>query len=270
MTFSKPTLLSLFGLAISLHSVTCAATRILIVGDSNAEGIGQSLESLCLGSTVHNIGMGGTTAEQWADYTSDIVSGCGDAWDVVYISVGGNDLLGSGCTMSASDLADKIELAVKNIVTNIAPGASNYLLTGYCMPYRSEEGDEGCVEPSDFTALGDAMSAIDNKNNIFESDSSSVTVIDSLSACGGSSSAFSDELYFLDAIHLNSKGYCKIFTQPDVQMALSCGEISIDCDSPGFDIYGLDQNCDVGTHEENNHEESTDEPSSDNEPNSDK
>ena len=139
---------------------------------------------------------------------------------MVNISVGGNDLLNSGRTISSAKLDTEITPAVSNIVNNIAPNASKYLLTGYCVPCASKfnhKHHSGCPEPSDYTTFRD----------LFLGDSpptlpKSVKVIDSTTVCGGGSNSFSDPIYFQDAIHLKSEGYCEVFTQPDIQDYLSC------------------------------------------------
>lgn len=219
------------------------ATRVLILGDSMGEFMGQTLESLCVGSIVQNAAIGGTTADDWAEYDSGILEGCeGGSWDVVYISVGGNDVLQSDCTISVAELGEKVTSAVLNIVNNIAPNASKYLLTGYCMPLSNESDKKqrfGCSEPSDYTAFQDFFLS-NPPPTLLES----VKVIDSTTVCGGGNDSFSNPIYFQDAIHLNSKGYCEVFTQPDIQQYLSCqvGDTP-DCPSLGFEIYGLDKHC---------------------------
>jgi len=205
--------------------------------------MGQTLESLCVGSVVQNAAIGGTTAVDWANYEPGVLEGCqGGKWDVVYISVGGNDVLNSGCAISPAELGTKITSAVSNIVNNIAPNASKYLLTGYCIPRTNESNRKHyseCSEPSDYTTFRD----------LFLGDSpptlpKSVKVIDSSTVCGGGSNSFSDPIYFQDAIHLNSKGYCEVFTQPDIQEYLSCqGEKYFNCPSLDFDIFGLNKHC---------------------------
>lgn len=216
-----------------------AQKKVLLVGDSMSSYMGQTLESICAGTEVFNAGIGGTTAQEWASYSSNVVNSCGGGpWNVVYISVGGNDFLQSGCTISMSELIKNVENSVVNIVTNIAPGAEKYLMTGYCMPTASTDG---CGTPTDFSSLSIAIQNISPSlpNGVdFE-------VIESQNVCGGDASTFSNSLYFQDVIHLNSKGYCAIFTQPRVQNVLSCENASTDlqCETYTTPIYGLEQNC---------------------------
>lgn len=200
------------------------ATNILVVGDSIGLAMGEAfLEGVCAESNVCNAAISGTTAAQWAKYNDKQVKECGGDWDVVYISVGGNDSLASGCSMGSVDLAAIIQAAVTNIRFNVAPGASKYLLTGYCVP--AESPNSGCADPSNIEVMSDALKLIDTEDGYVE-------VIDSYSVCGGSATSFSDKKYFWDVIHLNENGYCKVFTQPDIQKSLSCSEIiSMDCDT---------------------------------------
>jgi len=205
------------------------------------EFMGKTLESICIGTEVQNAAISGTTAQDWAEYKSDVLENCEDrTWDLVYIAVGGNDLLQSGCTLTADELANKILLAVTNIIENIAPQASKYLLTGYCMPAGNEEDERkaSCSKPSDYAALSKAFLSLDTRVP------KNVQIMDSLTACGGSTSSFSNPDYFQDAIHLNNKGYCKVFTNPSIFQSLACAKILHDCDSPTFEITGLDETCD--------------------------
>eukprot|EP00979_Chaetoceros_neogracilis_P017224 scaffold10191_cov283-Chaetoceros_neogracile.AAC.4 len=193
---------------------------VLLVGDSMTEFMGKTLESFCTDVNVYNAGIAGTTAKQWASYTADDIVSCTDedqmltedvtSWKSVYISIGGNDLL---------------------------ERATTYVITGYCMPSAPEE----CESTSDFAILSQALQNF----SVQMPSGSSLQIIDSLSACGGSSTTFSNQKYFEDAIHLNAKGYCKVFTQPNVQTAMSCSSPidAVDCDSFGTSIYGLDENC---------------------------
>mmetsp|Transcript_36590 Transcript_36590/g.44168 ORF Transcript_36590/g.44168 Transcript_36590/m.44168 type:complete len:361 (+) Transcript_36590:70-1152(+) len=219
------------------------ASRVLILGDSMGSFMGQTLESLCVGSEIQNAAIGGTTAVDWAEYDSSILDGCeGGNWDVVYISVGGNDVLNSGCSISGTELGEKVTSAVMNIMNNIAPNASKYLLTGYCIPRGNESRSKRsaeCSEPSDYTAFQDFF-----LGEVPPTLPESVKVVDSTTVCGGGNDSFSNPIYFQDAIHLNSKGYCEVFTQPDIQEHLSCEEgDTLDCPSLDFELYGFNKHC---------------------------
>ena len=135
------------------------------------------LETICIGSNVCNAAISGTTAVQWSEYSLKQVKQCNGDWDVVYISVGGNDLLNSDCSINSTDLAANIQAAVTNIMTNVAPGASKYLLTGYCVP--SSITSWGCASPSKVRRMSEALASIDTADGVVE-------VIDSFSVCGGS------------------------------------------------------------------------------------
>jgi len=189
------------------------SANVLIVGDSMGEFSTNVLETFCSGSTVKNAALGGTTAAQWATYNEDVVAGCGGSYDYVWISLGGNDLLGSpGCGMSASELQSLVSSAITNIKTNIAPGATKYLTTCYCQPQGPEEGS-ACNTPQLVSKLCDGIKAASDADP-------DVEYVPSLDACGGSSTQFSNPGYFEDQIHLNKRGYCKFFTRPAIQSLL--------------------------------------------------
>jgi len=191
-----------------------AVTNVLVVGDSMGKLMGTELiEMACIGSTVCNAAVSGTTAAQWATYDNKKVKNCDGEWDVVYISVGGNDVLGSDCSIESDELAATIQAAVTNIMTFVAPGASTYLLTGYCIPHESVTS--GCDVPSDSIAMSEALNQIDTVDG-------SVDIIDSSFVCGGSSTSYSDSGYFYDSHHLNLNGYIKVFTQADVLRSMNC------------------------------------------------
>jgi hypothetical protein len=248
--------------------------NILAVGDSMVEYMGQSLESFCQGSVLWNAGIEGTTALEWASYTVDdvdtIAAKCPfldneDSslaqpefvpWDVVYISVGGNDLIESGCTLSAEEMKLRIEAAIENIVQNLAPGALTYVLAGYCMPTPdgneyinwSDSEESNCQSPSDYKSLMDAIFNDFLGENIDLPQGTSLQVVHSIEACGGSTSSFSREEYFQDPIHLNAFGYCEFFSKPALLSALQCQNDGLETyyNCAKAEIYGLENNCITG------------------------
>jgi len=215
--------------------VSAAPGKILILGDSMGEFSGTALQSFCKGSTVKNAGEGGTTAVQWATdaYVNKIVSAAcaAPAPDKIWLSVGGNDHLNTKCGATAADLAAKVTASI-NAVKLKAPSAM-ILLTGYCSPPDAKE----CDAASKFTALDAALKlAADNGGAL-------VTYVGSIAACGGSLSSWSPKKYFQDSIHLNNRGYCKVFTQSGVQAALGCQNATYDCDKVSCDTPGLKDSC---------------------------
>ena len=47
--------------------------KVLIVGDSMGEFMGKTIESICIGTEVQNAAISGTTAQDWAEYNSDVL-----------------------------------------------------------------------------------------------------------------------------------------------------------------------------------------------------
>lgn len=64
-----------------------AANNVLLVGDSFSSFMGQTIKSFCSDVNVFNAGIGGTTATQWASFTSDELETCKDEQDMTYSSV---------------------------------------------------------------------------------------------------------------------------------------------------------------------------------------
>ena len=106
------------------------------------------------------------------------------------------------------------------------------------MMYKSEEEVVGGNNPSDSVALEYTMATIHTQNH------HSIKVVDYFTIWGGSLPSFSDELYFEDAIDLNSKWYCDIFTTYDAQAVLSRTHAAVDCNSLYFEVYGFEQDYD--------------------------
>ena len=135
-------------------------------------------------STVQNAAFGGTTAAQWKVAGADAIDGCLNVnYDVVYMSYGGNDLLESGCTMSSADLAEEIRLAIENTRTTIYPGATSYVLAGYCQVKANSECAGGA---SSFTALNDALTSL---ASTYAADAN-VKILNHMTVCGGTLSSY--------------------------------------------------------------------------------
>jgi len=153
------------------------------------------------------------------------------------MSYGGNDLIGSGCSITAADLATKMANAIEHTRDALYPTATTYVLAGYCQVYDNVDCPNGA---SDFSALDDALTSLASTYA-----NTNVKIFNHMTVCGGTSSSYSDESYFQDAIHLNAKGYCTYFTQSDIATELQCGsQASIDCNSNPPSLCGIgDGNC---------------------------
>jgi len=211
-----------------------ATSNVLIVGDSMGEFSGKSLESYCTGARVQNAAIGGTTALDWANFDSSYVEGCdANQVDMVWMSIGGNDMLGSGCSATVETLKTAITSGINNIKTLVS-GSPEFILTGYCMPQMGGEAD-GCNSPGDFENLFMALQQAAAETG--------VTYVESVGACGGSSSTYSEAEYFFDRIHLNNRGYCTFFARTEAQTAFGCGAATYDCSAVNCDIPGLNEQC---------------------------
>ena len=63
-----------------------------------------------------------------------------------------------------------------------------------------------------------------------------MTYLDVSLALGGTPNSYSDESFFVDATHLNKRGYCTVYTAPAVQQALGCQKATYTDCSPGTTV----------------------------------
>eukprot|EP00930_Biecheleria_cincta_P035923 TRINITY_DN24672_c0_g1_i1.p1 TRINITY_DN24672_c0_g1~~TRINITY_DN24672_c0_g1_i1.p1 ORF type:complete len:168 (-),score=14.65 TRINITY_DN24672_c0_g1_i1:103-606(-) len=116
------------------------------------------------------------------------------------------------------------------------------LLTGYCTPAGPGGRRLGdCETPS--SLMADSMAAM---RQVASADPASITFVDSTAACNGSLTSWSPKAYFVDPIHLNNRGYCKLWSQTAIQTALGCDAQVINCDNEPCETEGIDGNCGDG------------------------
>lgn len=221
-----------------------AATDIIIIGDSWAEGARQILATNCAGKTVVNRGVGGSTAKEWSTETEE-TEGCvkpgqhctaasafeaqyGKDYTHAWLSVGGNDWLGSSCGKDNPTQEADLLANVKNTITKVlakAPTGLRILMTGYGT--LSAQISDAC----DATAVVKLQAAIKTAAEAFPD---SVVFIDVMELFGGSVSSgmYSDAQWYGDNIHINAKGYAKMFKLPAVQSFFGCGGASQPTNSP--------------------------------------
>lgn len=228
----------MFALFLPLQVAT--AGNVLIVGDSIAEFAGKAIEDFCRGATTNNAGIAGTTTTHWQG--SDVLSPigtqqCGGTPDYIWLSIGGNDVLGDawGCDNADDVLAAKLIASIEAVKAK-APSAK-LVMTGYCMPADVPPvgPDSSCNTPEKLNSM---MAVLKHA-----AERIGATFVNSVTACGGSSTSWSNKKYFQDPIHLNNRGYCKLFTQSEVQAAFGCQAANYDCDSVAPIIRGRDQLC---------------------------
>jgi len=227
--------------------VVLANPNVLMLGDSSGEFAGDSLVNFCAGATVVNRAISGTTAVQWGaaggGTSCEVGSGCcsdgggscqasnafsatyGTGYTHVWIGLGGNDFLEApGCAMSPTELETHLRAVVREVKT-AATGAGlsgiQIFATGYC---QAIEPVGSCSTPETGAAT------ISQAWAVVAAAEPNVTFVDSLDKCGGSASTWSSGDYHVDNIHLNNRGYCRVWTMPAVQLLLGCGAASYDCE----------------------------------------
>lgn len=236
--------------------------KILVIGDSMGEFSGLELQNYCGNTEVYNLAVGGSVAYQWGskdlkhpgpegevptyygDYKSVKKCTMDKTFDAVWVSIGGNDLMGStGCYVSPKEMAARVEDVITNAKKpghlKLSPGAK-FIIIGYCQSV--EKPAPACLKPNNFGALSEAFKLVAERND-------DVIFHDSLTLCGGGIDTYSPKGYHQDTVHLNRRGYCKIFTQGVVQSAFQCAPrtgAAVNCDlevTPGSQqckVRGLD------------------------------
>ena len=144
-----------------------------------------------------------------------------DPYTAGWLSIGGKDFLDSNCQMSRAKLATRISDTIGGL-KKWAPANFTLLVTGYCTP-------------SDFSKMPwYPKCTIDNWQTIAHASADAVAehpgfakFVDVTSSCGGGPTTMSPgnwsghdpAPYHVDDLHYNNRGYCKIFTEPEIQSA---------------------------------------------------
>ena len=199
--------------------------RVGFLGDSIASGIkvGAGKPARILDATCRNIGtktfaQGGTTARQWA--SSPIVGEmvASNDLDRIWLSVGGNDLIGAGCDAAVIPAVQLDVAAILPKLVSATGGRVPVLITGYGTPTPG-----GACTDAAFDLLNLAIATACGADP-------ACTFIDATAdeALG------SDPRYFADSVHVNAAGYNKLFLQDGVRQWLGgCGG---DGSASSFDV----------------------------------
>lgn len=204
---------------------------ILVLGDSWGSFSGGDLKDVCSHGatndeaykvmTIANKSKSGSTAEEWA--TQDKVADSykdQKNYDYVWLSVGGNDALGSYCVQSAfPDIVGNILQLIQDIVEESSNEDVKILFTGYGYPTM------------DLCMFGRTISTFDNLTAMIHEAiaasaySSYVTLIDiSDKFVTDNSSPYSDSEFYADPIHLNQNGYDRFYAFKEIQTFFGCSE----------------------------------------------
>ena len=240
--------------------------KILTVGDSWAEYSGNAFGDYCEGAIQINKGIGGSTAVGWAgggqfhgrdtNFANALqAAGPMNANDIIYLSVGGNDWMGTTppC-MGQHSVAGRalIQTQVQNAVTalkdaltatNCGTSCPQIWMFGYAMIADTSNAD-GCIAQGAPGALSPLKVAIREVARTTEG----VNYKDITTLCGGTANSLSSGApcfgmrYYnqpgqpVDNIHMNKRGYCLAVTQPDIQTAWGCTAKTYDCSTEDKDL----------------------------------
>lgn len=212
---------------------------ILVIGDSWASASGNYLGNVCGSSStprpIQNDAKAGSSAKGWAYNRLGVASIEKSKYEYshVWLSVGGNDFLNYKCDLS---IADKIAANVVNVIKQVVDASHGeaavgevafqedlkILYFGYAIPSR------------DVCGSGQTANLFERQREIVfeaihESDYAEyVTTVDiSEMFVTSESSPLSDPSYFADAIHINERGYARLFSGYNVMRFFDCSVTQI-------------------------------------------
>ena len=213
----------------------------LVVGDSWGAFSENFLASVCSLSandytnvvrTVTNDAMSGSTAMEWSEgETAKNSFENGKDYDFVWLSVGGNDFLGTQCLTEFPDgissfiggLLGESTIAnyVLDVIADIVESTSNpdlmILFTGYGYPTEEVCPDGDTIDQFNSlnTKIRNTINSSAYKDRVMTIDITDLFVT-------SVSSPFSDTTWYADEIHINEAGYVKLFSLPEIQSFFQC------------------------------------------------
>jgi len=205
------------------------AKTIVLIGDSMSEFAKDTVDQFCGNVKSTNRGVGGTTATQWQtrDQDSDlyvptaIKSDSGSCFDVVFVSLGANDQLETQCTENLSAIQSRVASVLAQI-NKVCPSSAIYM-TGYPTPRYDFEECENVRKGADTRKhLNDPLKAACAAAR-------KCTFDDAANIAGGSDSKPSPGPHHVDVVHMNSRGYCKLWERDSFRNMMGCAGAKIDC-----------------------------------------
>ena len=229
-------------LLLGVLSGVMSQPAVIQMGDSWTELSATTLATFCKGATTVNRGVSSSTAAQWAasgtnncpspemnrncDFTNAFSAAYGTGYNRAVVTLGGNDFLEvEGCAEPYTTIQTKVTNAI-NALRAAAPAGIQIMLIGYCTPREAYAGCAGASNAAPSQALNQGIKAAADSMT-------DVTYVDAGDVCGAhGTTQWSPGQYHADAIHLNTKGYCKVWTLPAVQAWLGCEAATYNCDTP--------------------------------------
>lgn len=194
--------------------------KVLFLGDSWADRpiAKPALEDLCPGVTVRQEALGGTRASQWARESTLLeerlqqLANDNFVPDVVWITMGGNDLLQTFCSPPGgpSQITQDVQTVMDRLGQEF-PNLESIVYTGCGIPPRAWVRECATAFRATCTASG-------------YPDIATVVSIEEL--FGGllneTHYGLSDLRFFEDELHLNRDGYLRLFSYEPVARGLGC------------------------------------------------
>ena len=260
--FTMKDLLLILVTFLQLVKYSVANGAILLLGDSMAEWTDDALKDICKppfgsGGTereIQNDAISGSTAEEWVkqDLAKESFEDAKYDYQYVWLSIGGNDFLDSGCGVDNDTLSNYILTIISQIFESSSNEDLKILFTGYSVP-----SEDVCGGGRTTTLI---KATLEHQRNAIKSStySNRVEVMDITDEFVTSSSApYSDYKWYEDSIHLNDLGYIKLFSMPVIQDFFGCTASDVGTGNPDDNDGG------TGNPNDNDGNDSTEEDDSD-------
>jgi len=200
--------------------IMSANAQIAILGDSWAEFVRDfgTFDNACANRDIVNVGVGGETASGMIadNYQVEAIPA---STQTAWLSIGGNDILNSGCQVSVQDLTSRIQAVIDRLLAKNSQ--IKVIVTGYSPPSKALPGL--CTN-----AL--FQNYVDEVYQELATTNSEVEYIDIFELFGGDVNTPSSQTWYIDEIHLNGAGYVRLVDETQFDELL--------CPPNGFDLSG--------------------------------
>lgn len=228
--------------------------KVLVLGDGLGSYAKDSIATYCKGKGTINKAVWGSKTEgliEGQDGGAMAAAFKGNARisvSHVWLSVAADNWITSECNADTAVITADLKKIVANIRKYARPGV-RIVTTGYCMPAGEPGGQKGTCWCWNFDKFGAPtpkrlakhgcvkhayLQTLQNAFRDLAADDPLISFVDVSCACGGGyNDLWSDSRLFRpnDLIHINDKGYCKMFTMNAVQRAFGCEKATYNCNT---------------------------------------
>merc|ERR1719181_192866 len=210
--------------ATTTKSSTTTGPRVVLIGDSLSSYAKQTMDKYCRAGMSTNRGIGGATALQMLTQDKNskyyvpkaIKDKSGSCYEYVFVSLGGNDQMSTGCKETGvATVKSRITEVLKQINT-LCP-SSQIIMTGYPTPTK----DFSDCKNFPITSAG-TRKILNAPVQAACEDAEKCTYHDATDRFGSTDLKPSSGKYHVDTVHLNEDGYCRLWSTDLFKSAFKC------------------------------------------------